>query len=135
MLQQSGVLNYTILIVTQLKWAWDYLLYQSFHSNGIILPEYVDDISITRYESNGSTVECAVCLCGIDDGDETRELSCNHLFHRVCLDRWLGYGHVTCPLCRNNVKPHRLAANGYQEEILINFCAARSRDRCTWWLR
>ncbi|CAA2967162.1 E3 ubiquitin- ligase RHA2B-like [Olea europaea subsp. europaea] len=136
MLLQSGVLNYIILIVTQLKWAWDYLLYQSFRPHGIILPEYVDDLSITRYENNGiSTVECAVCLCRIDDGDEIRELSCNHLFHRVCLDRWLGCGHVTCPLCRNNVKPPRLAVDSHQEVILIDFCAARSRDRCTWWLR
>ncbi|CAA2977445.1 E3 ubiquitin- ligase RHA2B-like [Olea europaea subsp. europaea] len=51
----------------------------------------------------------------IDDGDEIRELGCNHLFHRVCLDRWLGYGHMTCPLCRNNVKPPQLAVDSHQK--------------------
>ncbi|KAL2519179.1 RING/U-box superfamily protein [Abeliophyllum distichum] len=136
---QSVVLNHILLIATQLKWAWDYLLYQSFFQPyGIVLPEYVDDLSVTCYQNsaeNGNTVECAVCLCKIDDGDEIRELSCNHLFHRVCLDRWLGYGHVTCPLCRNNLKPSRLAADSHQEVIAINFCATRSRDRCTLWLR
>ncbi|CAI9756122.1 unnamed protein product [Fraxinus pennsylvanica] len=136
---QSGVLNYIVLIVSLLKWAWDYLLYQSFFQpHGILLTEYVDDLSITRYQSNNeneSTVECAVCLCRIDEGDEIRELSCNHLFHRVCLDRWLGCGHMTCPLCRNNVKQPRLAVDSHHEVILINFDAARSRDHCTWWLR
>ncbi|KAL2546553.1 E3 ubiquitin-protein ligase [Forsythia ovata] len=136
---QSAVLKYIVLIATQLKWAWDYLLYQSFFQPyGIVLPEYVDDLSVTCYQNSvetGNTVECAVCLCKIDDGDEIRELSCNHLFHRVCLDRWLGYGHVTCPLCRNNVKPPRLTVDCHQEVISINFCATRSRDHCAWWLR
>ncbi|CAI9756123.1 unnamed protein product [Fraxinus pennsylvanica] len=137
---QSVVLNYIVLIVTQLTWAWDFLLYQSFFQPyGIVLPEYIDDLDVKRYENsaeNENTVECAVCLCRIDDGDEIRELSCNHLFHRACLDRWLGYGHVTCPLCRNNVKPPpQLAADSHQEAILINFYATRSMDHCTWWLR
>lgn len=134
---QSGILSYIVLIVTQLKWAWDYLLYHSFFQpRGIVLTEYADDLSVKRYQSNNeneSTVECAVCLCRIDEGDEIRELSCNHLFHRVCLDRWLGCGQMTCPLCRSNVKPPGLAVDGHQEVILINFDAARSRDR--WWLR
>ncbi|KAI3467166.1 hypothetical protein Pfo_023829 [Paulownia fortunei] len=137
---KSAVLNYMILIITQLKWAWDYVLYQSFFQpRGIRLQEYVDSLSITQYEKNmGSEelAECAVCLCRIDEGDEVRELRCDHLFHKVCLDRWLGYGHVTCPLCRNNLKPPRFTEELHQELVVINFCAARSRDdRCTWWLR
>ncbi|KAL2484739.1 putative E3 ubiquitin-protein ligase RHA2B [Abeliophyllum distichum] len=137
---RSVVLTYIVVVATQLKWAWDYLLYQSFQPYyGVRLPEYVDDLSVTRYENNtecsGDSVECAVCLCKIEEGDEIRELRCDHIFHRVCLDRWLGYGHMTCPLCRNNLMRHQFVEELHQELILINFCATTSRDRDAWWLR
>ncbi|KAL2559096.1 putative E3 ubiquitin-protein ligase [Forsythia ovata] len=129
-LPRSAVLKYIVLIASHLKWAWDCLLLQSFFQPRGVLEflEYVDDLN----------VECAVCLCRIDEGDEVTELRCNHLYHRVCLERWLGYGHRTCPLCRNNLKPPQLAENLHLQAdvILINYCATRSRDnRCTWWLR
>lgn len=45
--------------------------------------------------------DCAVCLSGIDAGDEVRKLSnCRHAFHRGCLDRWMAHDQRTCPLCR-----------------------------------
>ncbi|KAL2559088.1 putative RING finger protein C57A7.09-like [Forsythia ovata] len=93
-----------------MQWAWDYILLQYFFQPHEIfeLPYYeIDHLTITRYtaEFGDSSVECAVCLRGIVGGDEVRELGCNHLYHRVCLDRWVRYGHRTCPLCRNNLKP------------------------------
>ncbi|KQK14565.1 E3 ubiquitin-protein ligase Os03g0188200 [Brachypodium distachyon] len=45
-------------------------------------------------------VECVVCLSGVEEGDETRELACRHVFHRACLDAWLARPPATCPLCR-----------------------------------
>ncbi|KAI3467167.1 hypothetical protein Pfo_023830 [Paulownia fortunei] len=138
MVPQSVVLNYVILIATQLKWVWDYILYQSLfqHHNGLHLPSYMDDLCTRQFVNSEESVECAVCLCGIDEGDEVRELKCHHIFHKSCVDRWLGYGHITCPLCRSNVKPPRFAAELHQELIAVNFCGVRSRDdRCTWWLR
>lgn len=44
--------------------------------------------------------QCVICLCDVEDGDEIRELKCDHVFHRCCLDRWVAFGRVTCPLCR-----------------------------------
>ncbi|KAL2542721.1 brassinosteroid-responsive RING-H2 [Abeliophyllum distichum] len=107
----SVVLMKSIFLMARLmQWASDYLLLQSFFQPRKIfeLPDYkVDDITITNYtaEFGDSSVECAVCLHGIVGGDEVRELGCNHLYHRVCLDRWVRYGNRTCPLCRNNLKP------------------------------
>ncbi|GFQ01731.1 probable E3 ubiquitin-protein ligase xerico [Phtheirospermum japonicum] len=138
---KSALLSHLIVIITQLNSIWDFILYQSFFQprDPTLLQEYVDKLNVTSYEKNINSeglVECAVCLCKIEGGDEVRELRCDHLFHKVCLDRWLGYGHVTCPLCRNNLKPRRFATELNQELIMIDFCAARSRDdRCTWWLR
>ncbi|KAK4430151.1 putative E3 ubiquitin-protein ligase XERICO [Sesamum alatum] len=134
---QWVVLNYVVAITLHLKWAWDYLLFYSFsHPTGRRLPEYVDDLNVTCYENDSESEECAVCLCKIDEGDEVRELRCDHLFHRACLDRWLGYGRMTCPLCRNNLRLPSATAELHQELILINFCAAsRYSDCCAWWLR
>ncbi|KAL8533475.1 hypothetical protein ACS0TY_009753 [Phlomoides rotata] len=125
---KSAILNYIITIITQLKWAWDFILYQSFFQTR--------QIGLLQCPDSDETEECAACLCRIDEGDEIRELRCHHLFHRVCFDRWLGYGHGTCPLCRGNVMPPQFTAELIQELIVFNFSAARSRDdRDTWWLR
>ncbi|KAG8366457.1 hypothetical protein BUALT_Bualt17G0082000 [Buddleja alternifolia] len=134
------ILNYMISIVTNLKWACNYLLHQSFFQcpYEIILPEYADDFNVACYKDIANleeSAECAVCLCKIDGDDEVRELRCDHLFHRVCLDRWLGYGHMTCPVCRNNLKLPPVAAELHQELIVINCWATRCNDRDTWWLR
>ncbi|KAH6797894.1 hypothetical protein C2S52_022448 [Perilla frutescens var. hirtella] len=144
LIPKSTILNRVILIITQLKWAWDFIVYQAFFQpRETGLQEYSGNLVVTRYsrnidaDSEESEEECAVCLCRIDGGDEIRELRCDHVFHRVCLDRWLEYGHVTCPLCRNNVKPPRFTAELRHELILINFSAVGSGedDRATWWLR
>ncbi|PIN25925.1 hypothetical protein CDL12_01339 [Handroanthus impetiginosus] len=137
---QSVVLNYIVFVVMHLKWAWDYLLCQAFfqHSQGTILPDYVDDFNVTCYKNiadSEETAECAVCLCKIDEDDEVRELRCDHFFHRVCLDRWLGYGHMTCPVCRNRLQLPPFAPEHHREVILIEFCATSYGDRERWWIR
>ncbi|KAF4361129.1 hypothetical protein F8388_023477 [Cannabis sativa] len=44
---------------------------------------------------------CAVCLYEFEGEDEIRRLTnCCHIFHKGCLDRWMGYDQKTCPLCR-----------------------------------
>ncbi|CAA0828819.1 Putative RING-H2 finger protein ATL49 [Striga hermonthica] len=133
---RSALLSHLILIITQFKWAWDFILFQSFfqpRGPDQFLREYAD---MSTYEKGGDleeSEECAVCLCRIGQGDDVRELRCQHLFHAVCLDRWLGYGHATCPLCRRNL---RQPCHLHHELIVIDICAASSRDdRHVWWLR
>ncbi|XP_050226542.1 brassinosteroid-responsive RING protein 1-like [Mercurialis annua] len=49
---------------------------------------------------------CAVCLVEFEDQDEIRRLTnCRHIFHKSCLDKWVGYDQKTCPLCRTPVIP------------------------------
>ncbi|EER94886.1 hypothetical protein BDA96_01G402700 [Sorghum bicolor] len=46
------------------------------------------------------SVECAVCLAEIGDGETGRLLpGCGHRFHVACIDRWFR-ANSTCPLCR-----------------------------------
>ena len=44
--------------------------------------------------------ECAICLTEFVDGDLTRQ--CRHMFHVVCVDKWLKT-HSSCPSCRRLV--------------------------------
>ncbi|EPX74126.1 ubiquitin-protein ligase E3 [Schizosaccharomyces octosporus yFS286] len=44
---------------------------------------------------------CLVCLSDYEQGDECRRLlSCEHFFHRECIDKWLLSSQNSCPLCR-----------------------------------
>ncbi|GLJ54742.1 hypothetical protein SUGI_1175880 [Cryptomeria japonica] len=51
-------------------------------------------------------VSCAVCLSSFAQDDEIRKLcNCRHIFHRVCLDKWVDHHQTTCPLCRCSLLP------------------------------
>ncbi|KAK2372110.1 brassinosteroid-responsive RING protein [Trifolium repens] len=50
---------------------------------------------------------CTVCLSEFKAEDEIQRLiNCRHIFHRNCIDRWMGYDHITCPLCRTMILPY-----------------------------
>ncbi|OIV93663.1 hypothetical protein TanjilG_04895 [Lupinus angustifolius] len=65
-------------------------------------------LPVVRFgELVGPPDSCAVCLSEFEEDDEIRRLSnCTHVFHRGCLDRWMGYDQKTCPLCRTPFMPH-----------------------------
>uniref|UniRef100_A0A5B7AMB1 Putative E3 ubiquitin-protein ligase XERICO isoform X1 n=1 Tax=Davidia involucrata TaxID=16924 RepID=A0A5B7AMB1_DAVIN len=49
--------------------------------------------------------ECSVCLTEFEPDAEINHLSCGHVFHKICLEKWLKYWNVTCPLCRTRMVP------------------------------
>lgn len=117
---------------------------------GIIRRRYRYEGSESEEEEEGSgVVECAVCLSDIKEGDEIRELQCDHLFHRVCLDKWaIEYSHLTCPLCRTSLSTtninttSRSVAGSSNSELgaqllFFNFCnsSRNSTQRTSWGLR
>lgn len=58
-----------------------------------------------RYDSLSCTTkqECSVCLIEFKPEAEINQLSCGHVFHKSCLEKWLNYWNITCPLCRNHM--------------------------------
>ncbi|CDY27877.1 BnaA07g04670D [Brassica napus] len=44
--------------------------------------------------------ECSVCLSNFEEDSEINKLKCGHLFHKTCLEKWIDYWNITCPLCR-----------------------------------
>lgn len=45
-------------------------------------------------------LDCSVCLTQFEPESKINHLSCGHLFHTECLEKWLDYWNITCPLCR-----------------------------------
>lgn len=135
---KSPFLNYVVSISMHLKWAWGLLFRLSFFQHSIINSGNLN--TVTCYKDIGDhdcseAEECAICLCKIDDDDEIRELRCDHLFHRGCLDRWLGCGGVTCPVCRNRLKSLAFGEELSREVVYFDFCAAADGGRDRWWIR
>ncbi|RWR95433.1 RING-H2 finger protein ATL52-like protein [Cinnamomum micranthum f. kanehirae] len=63
--------------------------------------------TVTKEEASvaGDDNTCAVCLGEFKEGEEVRRLpECLHLFHVLCIDRWL-HSHSSCPLCRTDMTP------------------------------
>ncbi|XP_068521351.1 E3 ubiquitin-protein ligase ARK2C isoform X3 [Anas acuta] len=47
--------------------------------------------------------KCTICLSMLEDGEDVRRLPCMHLFHQVCVDRWLATS-KKCPICRVDIE-------------------------------
>ncbi|KAK3222696.1 hypothetical protein Dsin_009721 [Dipteronia sinensis] len=146
---KSIMWSYIVEITTHVKWGCEFLIENSFFYHRTIdinnnVPELCQKLKIRRQHKVCSTneeeevVECAVCLNRIEEEEEIRELRCDHLFHRACLDRWVGYKHVTCPLCRVHLFSPIMEYFGTQITQLVvfrNFTSFNSTERDTWWLR
>ncbi|CAI0456063.1 unnamed protein product [Linum tenue] len=151
------------MVLAFLKWGWDLLFHLSFfhhryhdyyyyhHPAQRRVQEYYDSNDVVVAGAAGSSEEspeCAVCLSKVEEGDQVRELSCRHVFHRVCLDRWCQSSFTrrcpTCPLCRRSLTTTPATCRGSSaaaeppEVLLFDFASFVSSDRDTrdtWWLR
>lgn len=43
---------------------------------------------------------CPICLEFYKVGEYKRTLSCNHTYHKKCVDRWIKSNDKFCPICR-----------------------------------
>ena len=58
--------------------------------------------------------ECPICYEAVSAKTHIKT-SCNHVFHRTCLQRWTR-DHNSCPLCRANIRPAPPPAPIYNPE-------------------
>ena len=67
----------------------------SVSSTSAAAPANAEQVDEDEYE----TVDCAICLTELEDGDQVKRLPCLHVFHAKELDKWLLQSKV-CPICR-----------------------------------
>ena len=64
-----------------------------------------DDLEALRvnlhknFETKDKCDTCAICIDKFKEEDVCRELKCQHLFHKDCIDHWLDTN-IKCPVCR-----------------------------------
>ncbi|KAJ8564434.1 hypothetical protein K7X08_000894 [Anisodus acutangulus] len=77
--------------------------------SGSYMEEFRSKTPAIRYDSlcisNHPVQECPVCLADFNHDTEINRLSCGHVFHKLCLEKWLKNWNVTCPLCRDYIMP------------------------------
>jgi len=65
----------------------------------------LDHLPVSKFDGKPLPSEqttCAICLGDFENGESLRSLQCFHFFHKECIDKWLGVGHV-CPVCKSQV--------------------------------
>ena len=69
----------------------------------IVVPERISPVEtfeLTEEEKNN--VECCV-ICLMEEKENLVKLSCQHVFHKECIRRWL-LNSNNCPVCRINLR-------------------------------
>ncbi|XP_057762972.1 brassinosteroid-responsive RING protein 1-like [Arachis stenosperma] len=86
-------------------------LHPQFQSVSALLIREILPVVTFQEVADPAEESCAVCLYEFQGDDEIRRLrNCRHIFHRRCLDRWMGYEQRTCPLCRTPLIPYDMQA-------------------------
>jgi hypothetical protein len=63
-------------------------------------------------EERDTQMECLICAEDCQDGDILTTLPCGHIFHSMCVGKWL-HRNCTCPTCRFELPTDDLE---YEEE-------------------
>ncbi|KAI3917620.1 hypothetical protein MKW98_021382 [Papaver atlanticum] len=61
----------------------------------------VNGSSTISDRNNNYDENCSICLCELSNGERVRVLrKCKHIFHKECIDEWLPFRSLNCPICR-----------------------------------
>ncbi|KAH7016145.1 uncharacterized protein B0I36DRAFT_336880 [Microdochium trichocladiopsis] len=59
--------------------------------------------AVPAAESSFESQLCIICLDAIQDTTLIRALTCQHIYHKACFDKWFERDHDVCPLCQRRV--------------------------------
>ncbi|KAJ7944951.1 E3 ubiquitin-protein ligase RHA1B-like [Quillaja saponaria] len=91
-----------------------------FHSiSALLISEFLPVVKFSELVDVDPHDSCAVCLYEFEAHDAIRWLTnCGHIFHRGCVDRWMGYDQKTCPLCRTRFIPEDMQGS-FKERLWV----------------
>jgi len=91
------------------------------YSGGFAQPPVDEDVlnrisERRRFDcSSDEPGRCAVCLEDYEDQGWIRTLPCHHLFHSICVDKWLRQS-AQCPTCKAKVAPKEQQQQEQQQQ-------------------
>lgn len=119
MLFDFSFITFTIICLTLNIFMIIYLAYDVTHyrrarefvpfvENQTLTPQEIQYLKIhhkVRFCANTyENSECSICLGTFEQNEEAIALpECRHLFHEICIDRWLIMNPI-CPYCRFNIR-------------------------------
>lgn len=56
--------------------------------------------------SKKNSETCFICYCPFQENEIVYDLSCNHTFHKECLDKAVLFQHTKCAICRKDIPIH-----------------------------
>lgn len=77
---------------------------------------YFGPYSLIKNTDETKGEECSICLEKYRPGTYKRKLSCGHIFHKKCIDKWFRNDKNECPMCR---KKHRFFFHTYSEGKVV----------------
>ncbi|KAG8961696.1 hypothetical protein FRC03_005059 [Tulasnella sp. 419] len=67
----------------------------------VIKTEQLKSYEEQKKVTSNTTERCLICLGDYEPEEDLRIMSCKHVFHQPCVDRWLEEGRNNCPACRS----------------------------------
>ena len=75
----------------------------------------IEQFSTLHFKNNDPLIfinaECSICQEEFNDREMTRKLTCNHIFHPHCIDKWLMTCSKKCPVCRVTLHANNTSEN------------------------
>jgi hypothetical protein len=103
-----GLLYFILVVIYRL---WGVSLGERPNAVGVDVSDGATEKSITKLpivkfkEGKSANDLCSICLCDYEEGEELRQLPCNHDFHFHCVGDWLKLS-LRCPLCNQRLLPN-----------------------------
>ncbi len=105
-----SLLFFILLIIILWRWlcGWHTSSSSTVQQEYIIptppLPSDISKYSVAPYGSLASNdqIECIICFDSFNQSDTIPLIRCGHIYHDVCLNKWLQKQNV-CPLCKRVV--------------------------------
>lgn len=66
----------------------------------------LESVVFGTIKESAKSCSCAICMCDYEDDETVLKLpSCEHLFHKECISKWLKESSTKCPVCKAVVAP------------------------------
>ncbi len=83
--------------------------FEEFEDVKVVLSQTeFDKLEHTHIQNTPTDNSCYICLEQQKPSEIVTKLPCKHMFHQSCIKSWLCNENVKCPVCRFDVREHKV---------------------------